>query len=68
MLLQNYENSKTWATLFFSFNTRDIQYILRQLQNMKQKKIDLKAQGNVKIGIAHVYLEILFIGYNDTLW
>lgn len=52
----------------FSFNTRDIQYILRQLQNMKQKKIDLKTQGNVKIGIAHVYLEILFIGYNDTLW
>lgn len=34
---------------------------------MKQKK-DLKTQGNVKIGVAHVYMEILFIGYNDTLW
>lgn len=34
---------------------------------MKQKK-DLKIQGNVKIGVAHVYMEILFIGHNDTLW
>lgn len=34
---------------------------------MELKK-DLKIQGNVKIGIAHAYVEILFIGYNDTLW
>lgn len=63
MFLQKYVNSR----ITFSFNTRYTIYPKKKMQNMKQKK-DLKIQGNVKIGVAHVYMEILFIGHNDTLW
>lgn len=54
----------------FSFNTKDTQYILRQLKydRYETEKHELKTQGNVKSGVVHGYMEILFIGYNDTLW